>query len=241
MNEGTVSISKTLKWGALLVLAFVFSIVLRTQTVSAATYEVNVSKGYLALRTEPAYDSSNEIGELYTGDTVEVGEFRNLDYWYVYSPKYKCYGYVNADYLIPVSDSGAVGSEVVDTGYYSISSPSELDGLYEYKTEESDFSDYGKNLLVYDKASKKAGTGGFVFGIYMYGDNTSYEDLPEYELLGTMVPTNKPAKSYYVVVVYPTDVQYNSETEDTWRELNNSVKSILATFEADSAYYWHEN
>ena len=37
-----------------------------SQIVMASdTYQVGVSKGYLALRSAMAYDSSNEIGELY--------------------------------------------------------------------------------------------------------------------------------------------------------------------------------
>lgn len=67
---------------------------------SSYTYEVSVSQGYLALRNAMAYDSSNEIGELYSGDLVEVQDFTSKDYWYVYSPKYDCWGYVNSDYLV---------------------------------------------------------------------------------------------------------------------------------------------
>ena len=48
-----------------------------SQIVMASdTYQVGVSKGYLALRSAMAYDSSNEIGELYSGDTVEVIEYQ---------------------------------------------------------------------------------------------------------------------------------------------------------------------
>ena len=71
-----------------------------SQIVMASdTYQVSVSKGYLALRSAMAYDSSNEIGELYSGDTVEVTEYTTSDYWYVYSPKLNRSGYVNNDYL----------------------------------------------------------------------------------------------------------------------------------------------
>ena len=69
-----------------------------SNTTSIATVEV--SKGYLALRTEAAYDESNEIGELYTGDTVEVEYFTDNGYVYVYSYTYGTYGFVNANYLI---------------------------------------------------------------------------------------------------------------------------------------------
>ena len=66
---------------------------------SYPTYTVSVSKGYLALRTAKAYDSRNEIGELYTGDTVQVIDSSDNGYWYVYSPKLNKNGYVNRNYL----------------------------------------------------------------------------------------------------------------------------------------------
>ena len=63
------------------------------------TKTVSVSKGYLALRSAKAYDAANEIGELYTGDTVHVTDTSDSTYWYVYSPKLGKSGYVNKDYL----------------------------------------------------------------------------------------------------------------------------------------------
>lgn len=67
---------------------------------SQSTYSVRVDKGYLALRTAPAYDEANEIGELYTGDVVTVKDRSNRQYWWVYSSKYGKSGYVNKDYLV---------------------------------------------------------------------------------------------------------------------------------------------
>ena len=68
---------------------------------SLDVYTVRVEKGYLALRTAKAYDRSNEIGELNTGDVVircpSYGD--DNQYWYVYSPKLRRHGYVNADYI----------------------------------------------------------------------------------------------------------------------------------------------
>lgn len=65
-----------------------------------------VAKGYLALRTDTAFDSRNEIGELYNGDLVEVMDYTGATgYWYVYSPKYDTFGYVNNDYLNSISSS----------------------------------------------------------------------------------------------------------------------------------------
>ncbi len=64
------------------------------------TYTVSVAKGYLALRTAPDYDSANEIGALYSGDTVKVCDTSDSTYWYVYAPRLNASGYVNRNYLM---------------------------------------------------------------------------------------------------------------------------------------------
>ena len=68
-------------------------------TTTYATRTVSVATGYLALRSAKAYDSSNEIGQLYSGDTVQLVDTTDAQYWYVYSQKLCKYGYVNKDYL----------------------------------------------------------------------------------------------------------------------------------------------
>ena len=67
------SVKTLLKWTALLVIVFALSLPVTAEESQASnTWTVSVAKGYLALRTAKAYDASNEIGELYTGDT-EIG------------------------------------------------------------------------------------------------------------------------------------------------------------------------
>lgn len=70
-------------------------------------WTVRVETGYLALRTAKAYDAANEIGKLYTGDTVQIDDDSDPAYWYVYSPKLGKFGYVNKDYLVPPSYSAS--------------------------------------------------------------------------------------------------------------------------------------
>lgn len=53
---------------------------------NSGLWTVKVEKGYLALRNKPAYNDSNEIGQLNTGDTVQVKDTSDSNYWYVYSP-----------------------------------------------------------------------------------------------------------------------------------------------------------
>ena len=60
---------------------------------------VYVSSGYLALRDAPFYNSSTEIGQLNTGDVVQIEGEASGSYIYVYSPKYGTSGWVNAGFL----------------------------------------------------------------------------------------------------------------------------------------------
>ena len=69
------------------------------QAAQSNLYSVHVDSGYLALRTAKAYDYSNEIGKLYTGDQVQVTDASDSVYWYVYAPGLGKYGYVNSRYL----------------------------------------------------------------------------------------------------------------------------------------------
>ena len=81
---------------------------------------VSVDSGYLALRTAKAYDSSNEIGKLYTGDTVQLLNTKDATYWYVYSPKYDKTGFVNKNYLISFTPSGVAKTVRVSSGYLAL-------------------------------------------------------------------------------------------------------------------------
>ncbi|MCR5160808.1 MAG: SH3 domain-containing protein [Lachnospiraceae bacterium] len=64
-----------------------------------AVKTVNVSDGYLALRSATSYDAANEIGQLRNGDTVTIQGGANGSYVMVYSPKYNANGWVNAGFL----------------------------------------------------------------------------------------------------------------------------------------------
>ena len=155
-----------------------------SQDVMASdTYQVSVSKGYLALRNAMAYDSSNEIGELYSGDTVEVTDYTTSDYWYVYSPKLGKSGYVNNDYLIYLSGqpaASASGSYTVSVskGYLALrsakayDSSNEIGQLYSGDTVTVSDSSDSQYWYVY---SPKLNKSGYVNKDYLYynGGGTS--------------------------------------------------------------------
>lgn len=89
------------------------------------TMTVKVDSGYLALRTAKAFDYENEIGELYTGDTVQVQDTSDSTYWWVYSPKHNKYGYVNRNYL--VGSAKMTKTVKVDSGYLALRTAKEYD------------------------------------------------------------------------------------------------------------------
>ena len=105
------------------IFAFVIALMLATpmtaQTGWAATttYTVTVADGYLALRNAKAYDDKNEIGKLYTGDTVDVTDSSGSTYWYVYASRLKKSGYVNRRYLANSSSERYVS---VKSGYLAL-------------------------------------------------------------------------------------------------------------------------
>ena len=81
------------------------------------TYYAKVNTGYLAIRTAKAYDDSNIIGQMYTGDKVYVIDTSTGTYWYCYSPNNGVYGYVNSNYLASSKPSSGSSGGSVSSGY----------------------------------------------------------------------------------------------------------------------------
>lgn len=118
------------KWAVVFAFAFILSIpgMAETSFAAANSYTVTVASGYLALRSAKVYSDSNEIGQLYTGDTVEVTDFSDSTYWTVYSAKLGKTGYVNCSYLTNGADTRTVS---VSSGYLALRSAK----AYESKNE----------------------------------------------------------------------------------------------------------
>ena len=108
----------------LVALAMLIPLGLKVCHADSNSYTVKVDKGYLALRTATAYDEKNEIGELYTGDSVSLIEKSTNTYWLVYSSKYNKQGYVNKNYLVQNSSSsvptGTYKTVHVNSGYLAL-------------------------------------------------------------------------------------------------------------------------
>lgn len=162
-----------LKWAALFVLAFVLSLPVTSRISFAANnYTVTVATGYLALRNAKAFDSRNEIGQLYTGETVDVVDASDSRYWTVYSSKLGLTGYVNSAYLTNGADTRTVS---VTSGYLALrnakafDSKNEVGKLYTGDTVQIANKEDSTYWLVYAPA---LGKGGYVNKDYLIGGNT---------------------------------------------------------------------
>ena len=82
-----------------------------------------------ALRVyKAAYNESNEIGQLNTGDTVQVKDTSNDQYWYVYVPQLDKTGYVDRNYLTGGSGTTTPSMTVkVESGYLALRSTKAYD------------------------------------------------------------------------------------------------------------------
>ena len=181
MREKLTGIFETsiFKWAALFVLVFTLSLpVTAKESFAGSIYTVSVAKGYLALRTAKAYDSRNEIGELYTGDTVEVTDTSDNTYWYVYSSKLNKSGYVNRNYLVggAASTGGSNYTVSVTKGYLALrtakayDSRNEIGELYSGDTVQVQDTSDSTYWYVY---SPKLNKSGYVNRNYLVGGTVS--------------------------------------------------------------------
>ena len=88
----------------------------------------------------------------------------------------------------------------VKNRYFEITMPETVRGLYEDNIQKD-------RICIYDKASKKAGFGGFAFGIKVYKSPADHAVLPGSRKIGEL--TDKRGNLYDVVLKHPTDVQYD--------------------------------
>ncbi len=121
---------------------------------------------------------------------------------------------------------------IVKNKLFSITLPEELKGTFEVVKEKDKIS-------VYHKESKKAGFGGFTFGIKAYASPSYHAMLPGGKKIGELVDKN--GILYDVVLKHPTDVQYNyinsAEAPKSFKLLYNLGEMVNIQGIKGSVYY----
>ena len=195
-----------------------------TTNPGGTAYTVSVAKGYLALRTAMAYDSRNEIGQLYSGDVVYYQSTGNDTYWYVYSPKYGKYGYVNRNYLLGAGSSSSGGGSYsnpggacytvsVASGYLALRTAMAFDSRNEigqlYSGDVVYYQSTGNDTYWY-VYSPKYGKYGYVNRNYLLGAGSSSSGGGSYSNPGGTCYTVKVAQGYLAL---RTAMAYDSRNE----------------------------
>lgn len=94
----------------------------------------------------------------------------------------------------------SVKNAVVKNKLFAINIPPEFKGFYSVKKEKDKIS-------IYHTESKKAGFGGFAFGVKAYKNPADHAVLPGSKKIGEL--TDKRGVLYDIVLKHPTDVQYD--------------------------------
>ena len=113
-------------------------------------------------------------------------------------------------FILTISFSSIVNAEIckknitnditIKNNLFSITVPKQLKNTCVIKKEKNKIS-------VYHKESKKAGFGGFAFGIKAYKNPSDHAVLPGSKKIGEL--TDKKGNLYDIVLKHPTDVQYD--------------------------------
>ena len=96
----------------------------------------------------------------------------------------------------------------------------------------------GDQINVYHKASKNAGMGGFLFGLNIYASESDFNYFPSYQLIGTL---KKSSTTYYLVALFPTDLQTDSSHQSDYMQYFEEIDGILLTIYGRNSYnLWFE-
>ena len=123
---------------------------------------------------------------------------------------------------------------VVHGGYYSLTLPESWAESVEYEVVPGEAYTY--NVSFYHKPDHAAGMGGHLFTLRLYPEWEDYSYLPSYERLGHLEVYRITGGD--LVVVYPTDVQFDVETAAAYQACAAEIDDILTslTFSAEATF-----
>ena len=113
---------------------------------------------------------------------------------------------------------------IVDTKYYTLTLPADWIGKVLCDLHERDDGSY--SISVHEIQDFLDFGGGKLFTLMMLPTSEDYTIFPSYELLCAL---DTPAGNFYVVALFPTDVQSSEENRDTYFALNDQVQDVLYT------------
>lgn len=126
---------------------------------------------------------------------------------------------INSICTVNAKETETIATNKISNGYFSINLPNSLKGTYSVKKED-------KGIFIYEKEAKKAGFGGFAFGIKAYKNPSDHAMMPGGRKIGELI--GKRNSIYDMVLIQPTDVQYDytKEISKSYLTLYNLAKNV---------------
>ena len=109
--------------------------------------------------------------------------------------------------------------------YFSLLLPEEWKDHYVWEETESE---YGYYMGLYEKEAKESSYGGWLFSIAIPKEEVFYE--PSYNYIGK-INVNGIKKS--VIVIWPTDVQFDESCADQYMEMFEKSEEVISTISAN--------
>lgn len=145
--------------------------------------------------------------------------------------------------LEKIEEISALVSEgvLVDTPYYHLTLPESWAGDYVLTYNYTDYETTGAYFITFEGLP---GTGYEDYGAHFFtlSLETSQEYaeyLPGYEDVGVLITGE--GIPYYMIVRYPTDVQYTPEFQERYAEMYAEIHDILGTIETNDGCYFDMN
>ncbi len=134
-----------------------------------------------------------------------------------------------SSYEIKAKEAAAQNFDKISNKYFSINLPASLKGTYSIKKKNN-------GIFVYEKEAKKAGFGGFAFGVKAYKNPSEHAMMPGAIKIGELV--DKKAVIYDMVLIRPTDVQfdYTKGESKSYMNLYNLAKTVNVTSTNNAKY-----
>ena len=116
-------------------------------------------------------------------------------------------------------------ANTITTKYYTLTLPETWKDKCIFEIVDKNDGTY--NLNLYELTSHMEMDAGKLCALMLIptSDDT-YKDFPSYELLCAL---DTPNGSFYVIALFPTDVQFNENTMDTYNAMYNELMDVLYT------------
>ena len=112
---------------------------------------------------------------------------------------------------------------ILDTEYYTLKIPNSWNDKYFCETIDGEM--YSYSLYFYEKTSREDTGGGLLFSINLMTVYQDYTTYPNYDFLGSLDVYR--IGCYNLIVMYPTDMQYDENTAEEYIKLSKDIPDIV--------------